>query len=243
MRRVVRISVILLVVLVLGFVFLLGIEIVLARRGAQVDQPAGVDACVGCDAGGPAPQRIAFLGDSTLAGVGASGPDGTVPRQVARRLGRPIQILDLAVSGDRVHDVLRLQLDRRLADFRPDVVVISVGANDAIHLTRRPSFRSDYRSVIGRLPAGTKVVLLGVPDMGSPRRLAQPLRAIAGFRGRQLDTDVRHLAKDVAAAYVDIDSLGPQFRRDQSLFASDRYHPSDRGYALWSELVARAIPG
>jgi lysophospholipase L1-like esterase len=82
-------------------------------------------------------------------------------------------------------------------------------------------------------------VLLGVPDMGSTPRLAQPLRALAGFRGRQLDEVVREVAADAGAAHVPIaEATGRAFRDDpERAFADDGYHPSAVGYRVWADAV------
>ena len=220
----------------------LGVEAFLATRGEPAPPlPAGVDACVGCD-GSAAPLRTAWLGDSTAAGVGAAADVGVVGRQVARRLGRPVDVRVLAASGDRIADVASDQLSRVPPETQ--IVLISVGANDATHLTSAQSFSSSYRKVLGGLPNGACVVLLGVPDMGSAPRLAQPLRAVAGWRGRSLDRQVRELARESGATYVDIaGATGPAFRRDRSLFSPDGYHPNDAGYALWAAAVTSAMGG
>ncbi len=221
---------------------ILVVEVLVARRAATAPAPTGVDGCVGCGSAGGAPLRVAFLGDSTVAGVGASSADSALPRQVATRLGRPVQVLDLAVSGARVADVLASQGGAALAAFHPQVIVIGVGANDVVHGSRRPGFRRHYSRLVSSLPAGAEVVLLGVPDLGSPPRLAQPLRAVAGWRARMLDDDVRHLARDTGARFVDLQALGPAFRRQPGrYFAADHYHPSDAGYGLWSGAVVRTI--
>ncbi len=221
---------------------LLGVEVVLATRGEPAPPlPAGIDACVDCD-GSVAPLRTVWLGDSTAAGVGAAADVGVVGRQVARRLGRPVDVRVLASSGDRVSDVVTDQLSRVPPETQ--VVFVSVGANDATHLTGSESFTSSYRKVLGGLPADTCVVLLGVPDLGSAPRLAQPLRAVAGWRGRFLDRRVRELARESGATYVDIGgATGPAFRRDRALFSRDGYHPSDAGYGLWAGAVTAAMSG
>ena len=127
----------------------------------------------------------------------------------------------------------------RLRDLRPDVVLVSVGANDAVHLTSRADFRRAYDELIAAVPAGTLIVLLGVPDMGAPPRYLQPLRGIAGLRGRQIDRVSQAVARDNGAVYVDIaGETGPTTRSDTSRYlAADRYHPSDDGYALWTAAV------
>ncbi len=189
---------------------------------------------------------MVWLGDSTAAGVGAGGPDGALPRQVASRLGRPVQLTVLAISGAQVEDVITRQLPK-VASLDPAVVVVSVGANDVVHFTSRDSFTSRYRRLLDQL-GSTPVIVLGVPDMGAAPRFAQPLRAIAGWRGRALDGRLREeVARRGTVRYVDIAGrTGPPMRRDPDrFFALDRYHPNEAGYGLWADAVldvARALP-
>ena len=219
---------------------LLGFEVVLATMGEPaLPLPSGLDECVGCDGSAP-PLRTVWLGDSTAAGVGTTAADAVVGRQVARRLGRPVDVRVLASAGDTVADVVARQLPRLPLDAQ--IVFVSVGANDATHLTRTREFSTAYRELLAGVPATACVVLLGVPDMGSPPRLAQPLRALAGWRGRRLDREIRQVARAAGAAYVDIaGSTGPAFRRDRSLFSVDGYHPNDDGYGLWAGAVTSAM--
>ncbi len=220
-------------------------EVRLAQRGRRLPDPVprANDTPAGGQGGGPAADPVVvWLGDSTAVGVGASGPETTLPRQLAARLGRPIRLTVLARSGARVAEVLHRQLPL-VAQLHPTEVIITVGANDTTHFTWRSHFRRDYDRLLAGLPTSARVVVLGVPDMGAPRRLPQPLRAIAGWRGRALDSDIRHLARRHGATYVDISGrTGPSFRRDPGrYFSADRFHPSDAGYRLWSEAVAAAV--
>jgi lysophospholipase L1-like esterase len=215
----------------------LAVEVQLARHGPDLpdDTPLDHDGRVGPPGD---PLRVLWLGDSTAAGVGASDADHAMPRRVAVALDRPVEITSRAVSGDRVADVVARQLDG-IAATDPDVVLISIGANDVTHLTSRDDFRSTYERLVDRLPERALVVILGVPDMGAPDRYLQPLRSIAGLRGRQLDDVSRAVARDHGAVYVDIaGQTGPTMRSDRRrYFAVDRFHPSDDGYALWADAV------
>jgi lysophospholipase L1-like esterase len=210
----------------------------LAQRGRNLPDPPPEP--LG-DGSGPV---VVWLGDSTAAGVGASAPAFSLPEQVAARLGQPVRLTVLARSGARVADVLRSQLPQ-VARLQPSEVFISVGANDATHFTRRSHFRRDYARLLAGLPGTARLVVLGVPDLGSPHRLAQPLRAVAGWRGRALDRDVRSLAGRHRATYVDIaGQTGPTMRRRPGrYFAADRFHPNDAGYALWAQAVVAAVDG
>jgi lysophospholipase L1-like esterase len=218
------------------------VEVGLARRGGST--PAGspllLDGAVG---EGSSPRlALTWLGDSTAAGVGASSPAGALPTRVGVGLERSIDVRVLARSGATVTDVVQRQLPA-VAELSPDVVFVSVGANDVTHLTSRADFGDAYRELVDGLPESAVVVLLGVPDMGAIPRLAQPLRAVAGFRGRQLDDVVRKVAAETGHAYVDIDGeTGPAMRSDtERFFAADRYHPSDAGYQLWADAVLAAV--
>jgi lysophospholipase L1-like esterase len=222
---------------------IIGAEILLARGGTPPPDapPAPSDGAAGPP--GAATDTVVWLGDSTAAGVGASTQATTVAEQVATRTGRSVRLTVLAVSGARVAGVLHEQLPK-VAAVQPTIVFVSVGANDAVHLTSTSAFRRDYRRLLSRLPGSVRrVVLLGVPDMGAPPRLAQPLRALTGWRGRAMDREVEALARARQLVYVDIaGTTGPAFRRDPGhSFARDHYHPSDAGYALWADAVARAL--
>lgn len=241
LRRAIRralVSVAAVPVLAVGVI---GAEIQLARMGPDLPdgRPLHHDGRVG---GSGASLRMVWLGDSTAAGVGATSRALALPRRVATALHRPVDVVNLAVSGARVQDVMDDQVGE-LAALNPDVVLVSIGANDAVHLTSRARFRSTYEDLVASIPAGAMLVLLGVPDMGAPPRFAQPLRALAALRGRQLDEVAHAVARDARAVYVDIArETGPVMRSDTArYFARDRYHPSDAGYELWADAVVRKL--
>ena len=220
----------------------LGVEVQLARRGPDLGDDTSLrhDGRIG-DKTGPA-LRMVWLGDSTAAGVGASEADLAIPRRVARALDRPVELTSLAVSGARVADVVDGQVPG-LDALQPDVVLVSIGANDVVHLTSRDDFRAGYDDLVEAVPQGALLVLLGVSDMGASPRYLQPLRGIASLRGSQLDDVTVDVARDRDAVYVDIaGEIGPTMRSDTDrYFAADRYHPSDDGYALWADAVLEEL--
>lgn len=220
-------------------VVVLGAEVEIARRGQNLDDVELSYAVEG-------DTTAVWIGDSTAYGVGVTdGADGVASRVAAVRDER---VEMLAVSGDTIADVRRDQLGR-VEELAPDRIYVSIGANDVTHLTSRESFATSYRALLRALPSAADVVVLGVPDMGAPPRLLQPLRAIAGARGRQLDAIARDavadakVERDGATTYVDIAGpTGPPFRRDPDrYFADDRYHPSGEGYGLWADAVLAAV--
>ena len=241
MRRRTRLALMGVAVVPVAAAAVLAVEVQLARMGPRLPDTAPFDH--DRRVGGPGPAlRMVWLGDSTAAGVGASRVERAIPLRVAAALDRPVEVVSEAVSGARVADVVADQVDGLDRD-RPDVVLVSVGANDVIHLTSRADFRRVYERMVSTVPNGVLLVLLGVPDMGAPTRYAQPLRSIAGSRGRQLDAVVRDIARDVGATYVDIaGETGPTMRSDPGrYFSVDRFHPSDEGYQLWADAVVAEL--
>jgi lysophospholipase L1-like esterase len=220
-----------------GLALVVTAEIQLARSGDRLPELKLV-----LDRPGNGP-RVVWLGDSTGVGEGASSAAGAVASQVQDGLGLPDAALTvLAVSGARAADVLAHQVPL-VAGSHPNLVLISVGANDTIHLTGAGDFRRRYEELVRALPPGVPVVLLGVPDMGAIARFAQPLRAVAGRRGRHLDAEVRRVAAATGAVYADIAGpTGPSFRRDPGrFFSADDFHPSDAGYRLWADAVLKVL--
>jgi lysophospholipase L1-like esterase len=223
-----------------GTAVLVAVELRVAGIWPRLPPPEfDLDGPVGPAGDGRRRLRLVWLGDSTVAGEGASDAAHTLPHLVARELGRPVEIRSLAEPGTTVVDVVREQAPR-VAVLGPDAVFVSVGANDVSHLHTAGRFGRRYRELVGALPGGIPLVLLGVPDMGAgiPRRV-QPLRAFSEWRGARLDAAVRRAAREDGATYVDIGGrTGRLFRRHRRrLYAADRYHPGDEGYRVWARAV------
>lgn len=230
-----------------GAVLLLGTEVLLAINGPSLEprEPFDLSGSVGTGSEG-GELRMAWIGDSVSAGVGASGPEATVPRLVAATLGRPVRLDVFATSGERVAGALaeKVPLLQALPD-PPDVIVVQIGGNDVTHLTGRDDFRQSYARLLdGAGGVGARHVLaLGIPAFGTSPRFLQPLRALVGWRGRQLDEEIREVAAASGATYVDVaGSTGEEFGEDPDRYhAADDFHPSDAGYRLWAEAVLRAL--
>ncbi len=189
--------------------------------------------------------RYVVLGDSTAAGVGAAADDG-IAVLTARHLAltRRVTMRNLGVSGARMRDVVEQQMPEAEA-FRPDLVLISAGANDVTHLTPIPSMRRRLRDAVGRLRAANpavRIVVTGAPDMGSPPRIPWGLRWVASLRTRMVNRMFVAEARKLNLVFAPIaERTGPLFRRDRTLFDADRFHPNSRGYATWAAVLNEAL--
>ena len=170
------------------------------------------------------------IGDSMTQGIGASDPEREWVGQLRDRWatqGHPYRVVNLAVTGARVDDVLDRQLpglDRLIAlGHRPELVTVLVGSNDIVNRRLREHVVARFTTLLDALPPGAVV-----------GNLANPQREV-----RQMDAEIRRRAAEGRLTLAD-------FRRDGpatwvGLLAPDWFHPNDRGYTALADVVDRVV--
>ncbi|OKJ11706.1 SGNH/GDSL hydrolase family protein [Kitasatospora sp. CB01950] len=191
------------------------------------------------------PLVMAFLGDSTAAGLGVQRAQETPGALLASGLAsvaeRRVRLLNVAKSGARSGD-LTGQVERALPHL-PDIAVLMIGAND---VTRHaPAARSvrELGEAVGRLvAAGCEVVVGTCPDLGTIKPVHPPLRWVARRLSRQLAAAQTIAVVEAGGRTVSVGSLlGPEFATRPELFSADRYHPSAQGYATASMAMLPSV--
>jgi lysophospholipase L1-like esterase len=230
------------IALAIGGAVLIGIEIVIALRREYLPTEPALK--LNDTFGDPGDEAITLvvMGDSTAAGLGADEPGHAYPQVLARRLASDGYRVDLKVfglSGARVKDVLDEQLGQAL-EVDPDYVFIGIGANDVTHVTPLGELRSDMTQLLKKLDELTEAetVIAGAPDMRAPA-FYEPLRSLAGWRGRHVAGAIEEVGRDQGVAVVELaKETGPKFGTDPERFHSaDDFHPSADGYRLWADAI------
>jgi lysophospholipase L1-like esterase len=185
------------------------------------------------------------LGDSTSVGQGGEYAQGiamAMTNQLASK--RAVTMVNVGVSGARAKGVADKQLPK-VTGYKPDIALVAVGANDVTHLTNVGDVEAAMRIIIDGLIAANcniRIVLTGSPGMGSIPRIPQPLRHFVGVRTKQMNVMFDRLTKEYGLTRAPIaEQTGPIFAKDSTLFAEDKFHPNDRGYALWNEVLAASL--
>ncbi|MCB0958022.1 MAG: hypothetical protein KDB04_00675 [Acidimicrobiales bacterium] len=188
-----------------------------------------------------APLVLVALGDSTLTGPGLDDERELWLWQAlhAAAPDRPVDVRSFAVGGWRVADVRR-RIGAALA-CQPDVAVVAVGSNDAIHGTARAAFARELDLVVeeltGRIPV---VAVANVGDLGNLERVPPPLSSLLRHRARGIRREIEAVVdRHPRAVLLDVAACDAAFAQG-GVFVADRFHPNAAGHQLWA---ACAVPG
>jgi len=110
------------------------------------------------------PMVILVLGDSFTAGLGVPR-EAAFPAQLEARLraaqGTAVKVVDKGISGDTTAGGLA-RIDRALAE-KPDLVILELGANDALREIQPAVVRANLDAIITKvLASGTRLLLTGM---------------------------------------------------------------------------------
>lgn len=188
--------------------------------------------------------RVLVLGDSATTGQGLRDVADSWPRLVASHLADRfhVHLTSLAAGGARSVDVLLDQVPAAELE-RWDLVILSVGSNDMMHLVPPWRFARHLDAAVGRLVAvADHVVLFGVGDLGTIPRLPFPLNRLVSGAGHIADFVHRQVAERHGVAKVDQWSLTTEaFRSGDHMFSDDLFHPSPDGHRAWADAVIETI--
>jgi lysophospholipase L1-like esterase len=185
------------------------------------------------------PLRLVVIGDSTAVGVGAGSKRRSYPAILAARIGshRPVRLAVLGRSGLRWQHVAELAADA--TTMEPDVVLIGVGGNDAIHLTNLRKLRAGVGAALDELRrSDARVLVVLGPRFDSPA-VPRPLRDLIAARCRAVNRAITAVARARGVTVVDTETvIGDAFARDpRRLYSEDLFHPSAAGYELWAGAI------
>lgn len=189
--------------------------------------------------------KLVAIGDSSITAPGVRHIDDAWIRRVAHSLtGDHFVLLKaFAVGGSKAADVLKDQLAPALT-LQPDLAVVSVAANDAIRGVPAGRFKRELDEIVrGLLDVGSRVVIVGVGDLGSIPRLPRFLQWYLTKRSAQFD----RISAEVAARYpgtVKVDvrgDLSEAFWADPMMFSGDRFHASSYGHEHFAHHVRQAV--
>src|SRR5439155_2516132 len=183
----------------------------------------------------PAAARVPVIldfGDSLTAGYGLPAGQAFPARLEAwlRERGIEARVVNAGVSGDTTAGGLA-RLDWTLAD-RPDLVILALGANDALRGIDPSTVRDNLDKMIRKIEvSGAKVLLLG---MQAPPNWGEEYK-------RAFDRIFPELARahhlPLYPFFLEGVAMKPELNQPDGL------HPNERGVAVLVERIAPVIAG
>lgn len=213
-------------------------------RVPRLAEAAGDD--TGSVDGAGEPIRLALLGDSAAAGVGApehqTALAGQTAGTIAALTGRPLSWRVIARSGATAQTI-REDLVDRITDphtqWKPNLVLVVVGVNDVIRLRRPSRFRREAEHLVAairrHLGAPVPVLLAGLPPVHRFHALPAPVRLLLGTHARWCDRQLMRIARRGSGIFHL--PVGQLPVRPGDFFASDRFHPGPAGYRVWGRVL------
>ncbi|AMP02325.1 GDSL-like Lipase/Acylhydrolase family protein [Collimonas arenae] len=202
---------------------------------------------------GETPQRplaLLTIGESPVAGVGVAthyeAITGQFAAALAARLQRTITWQAVGQNGATISMAVKTMLPQ-VASQKVDIVLIAFGVNDTTSFRSCRRYRAELLQLMRDLQAHVSprlMVISGIPPIHAFPALPEPLRYVLGMKAKALDETVEHLISNLP---VDLRSVRvtrvPMLIdiNDRDLMASDGYHPSASGVALWARQLATAV--
>jgi acyl-CoA thioesterase-1 len=184
------------------------------------------------------------IGDSTVEGIGASKPERNFASLIYASLKQDIknaQFHNLGIAGDRVEDVLKKQVERAV-ELKPDLIVLSVGANDIMQHRKLGTFKKEYNQLIEQLnQTKALIVVTNVPDLSLAPVLPKYALPYCKIQVPRFNGVIKHLVHKYGVVFVDLYQQSQLFHGYSELISADGLHPSDAGYALWANTIITKI--
>lgn len=188
----------------------------------------------------------AAIGDSTVAGVGASHHTKSYPSLVFEKIkfyNPNSQYHNLGKSGDRIRHVVKNQLPQVLT-LKPDLVTVSIGANDIRSHVKLSQFEKDLTFLVETLQRETdaKIIINNIPDFSALPTLPIYIRIASKILIHRFNRSIEKISDNFDLTLVDIFKVSRHFCKQWINFiSSDGYHPSDAGYALWAQAIVLSL--
>ncbi len=193
------------------------------------------------------------LGDSLTAGIGASDHMKPFPVLIAQSLAKRYESVVLNNFGQpqaTTADVLNSQINLAKTNISPaknphltTVITIFIGINDLHNFESLNNFKKNYQEIISGLKTNNqaKIVLINLPYLGS-KTLLPPFNYLVDYRTQKYNEAIKSLAEKNNLQLIDLyTSTQASMKNDQGLYSSDFFHPSDKGYQLWAQVIKNSL--
>ncbi len=186
---------------------------------------------------GQGEKHVVLLGESTVAGVGASSESTTLAGNFSRIFGETYQIETIGKKGLRVKEAFSLYLrHKKSRNKKSEGVILFLGANDCFLLTSPQVFKKELESLIQQIRVDTNaewIYLAAIPPVHLFPAFSEQMRSFLSKQRAYLQREM----EDIASNYPKVIYHPIPMDLQPEFFSADGVHPSDLGYQKIAELA------
>lgn len=180
--------------------------------------------------------KLLVLGESTVAGLGARTHENALAGQFAKFLGAKIKkAVEWYVIGKNGVTASRAmsELVPQIPDENFDYILLGLGGNDVLKLSSPFKWRRDMTEILRfmreKYPQAV-IFMTNAPAVHLSPVLPQPIKFLLGSLSAMHDRNSKEFTQKMGNVNY--------FHRPNEItvgFFADGIHPSEAGYAVWSE--------
>lgn len=185
--------------------------------------------------------KLLVIGESTVAGLGARTHElalaGQFARRLSERIGRPVSWTAIGKNGVTARRTID-ELLPLVPDEKFDYILVGLGGNDVMRLSSPRKWRRDMTELLGILRErnpDAAIFMSNCPMIKFSTAIPQPVNAILWQLSRMHDANTKEFVSEMDRVYY---YPQPADVRLDGFFA-DGIHPSEQGYADWSDAMLR----
>lgn len=203
--------------------------------------PDAAGPTTGKSGSGESAAKLLVIGESTVAGLGASTHEAALAGQFAKNLSdhiaRLVEWTVIGKSGVTAREAIA-KLVPQIPNEKFDYILVGLGGNDVLKISTPARWRNDMTEFLGiireRNPEAV-IFLSNCPMVCLSPALPNPLRAILWELSKMHNDNIRDLTSHMDRVFyypqpVDVTLEG---------FFADGIHPSERGYSDWAAAMMR----
>ena len=184
--------------------------------------------------------ELLVIGESTVAGLGARTHDlalaGQFSRRLSDRIGTGVNWTVVGKGGVTADQTIR-ELLPRVPDKEFDYILIGLGGNDVMKLSSPRKWRRDMIRLIDLLREKSPKSIIFVtncPVIRLSPAIPHPIKGILWQLSRLHDANIKDFSRSLENVFY--------YHQPETVpdgFFSDGVHPSELGYAAWSEAMMK----
>lgn len=184
------------------------------------------------------------LGDSLTAGIGTDNYEQSFPYLLAEKLAgdnTKITLKDRAFPGFETKDISDNLIALTALD-NPDIITLFIGVNDVRSNVSEEKFRDNYERILSDLSGRTnaKIYAINIPFLD--KLIFPPYNYYFDFRTEKFNKIIKELAQKYNTGYIDLYTQTlAEFKKLNSYYSPDSFHPSAKGYAFWAQIIYDGI--